>query len=556
MKKVSKITEYSFVVTAVIVILGLSSLLWLNRYTTISFLSDSTSDIVYTIPASTSGKGHEAITVQVPAGTQQVEIRYPIKHLEFLKLSISSNQPNSTIRISDLTVKGRETYKITDFAGQCNLNQPESMRSSGSELIIHTGNSNGFSISSKENINIRYVRHVDWLIFFSVLVIGGLLSIRVVHYIIRFKKTENASKKDLVLVTLFFSSLMIPMSAISDAEISTREQRTLAKKPSLDKLFERGYNYGALFDKWFSDRFFGRDYLISLHSFLNFKSAQKGNSEVRVGLDNWLFLLSNNNMEDFFRTNHLQPNELTAISNYLSDINKWCKANGKEFYYFIAPNKHNVYDKYYGATQPSSLERKSRAEELIAHLQKNTDIKVIYPLAELREASNSGYTYYKHDTHWTQYGANIGYSKLMDEICKKYPITRFTPTFEQNASAQCDLETLLPECKKDSLTYLRGTNYDSANITVTVQSPNETGNGSINTIENPSKSHGVFMLRDSFSSSLIPFMRSTFGKLRVSWNYQITQGDLDYIKDNADIVIMEQVERLVPLLQNCQFPKQ
>ena len=63
------------------------------------------------------------------------------------------------------------------------------------------------------------------------------------------------------------------------------------------------------------------------------------------------------------------------------------------------------------------------------------------------------------------------------------------------------------------------------------------------------------MLRDSFTTSLLPYLNSTFKNNYFHWRYNITKEDLNFIKKNADIVILENVERLTPRIFEQEFPK-
>ena len=52
------------------------------------------------------------------------------------------------------------------------------------------------------------------------------------------------------------------------------------------------------------------------------------------------------------------------------------------------------------------------------------------------------------------------------------------------------------------------------------------------------------MFRDSFSTSLIPYLSYTFGQSRYIWKYDVNPNAMD----NADIIILEVVERTIPAL--------
>ena len=46
---------------------------------------------------------------------------------------------------------------------------------------------------------------------------------------------------------------------------------------------------------------------------------------------------------------------------------------------------------------------------------------VVYPLAELQEGAKENFVFFKTEHHWTEWGAYLGYRKLMQTIAKDFP---------------------------------------------------------------------------------------------------------------------------------------
>ena len=65
------------------------------------------------------------------------------------------------------------------------------------------------------------------------------------------------------------------------------------------------------------------------------------------------------------------------------------------------------------------------------------------------------------------------------------------------------------------------------------------------------------MLRDSFGGSLILYLSDIFNEINTEdfMSYQFSSENLKFIKDNADIVILENVERYVPVILNKKIPQ-
>ncbi len=96
---------------------------------------------------------------------------------------------------------------------------------------------------------------------------------------------------------------------------------------------------------------------------------------------------------------------------------KYCKKES-DFVLVIAPNKSTVYRDYLGS-ENYNLENEtmpSRTIDFISYLQAHSDIKIVYPLDALTIARQYGQTYYRLDSHWTDFGAYVAASKLIETL--------------------------------------------------------------------------------------------------------------------------------------------
>jgi hypothetical protein len=74
--------------------------------------------------------------------------------------------------------------------------------------------------------------------------------------------------------------------------------------------------------------------------------------------------------------------------------------------------------------------------------------------------------------------------------------------------------------------------------------------------ENPRGKGKVFVLRDSFSTDLLEYYARTFAKVTAVWRYDITPEYLDLIDKQFDIVILENIERRIPIILSKTFDKE
>lgn len=80
------------------------------------------------------------------------------------------------------------------------------------------------------------------------------------------KNIDKQSRIDIIFLTIFFTFLFIPMSKINQDEISSQENRMLAKwQPLINEDREINYNFGKDFNEWFNDRFYLRNNMLYLY---------------------------------------------------------------------------------------------------------------------------------------------------------------------------------------------------------------------------------------------------------------------------------------------------
>ena len=394
-------------------------------------------------------------------------------------------------------------------------------------------------------------KHVDWYVFIILLTMSFFFSYKVVRYLAKFKLQQSTSRIDIVFVTVFFLLLFVPMSHISDDKASNDENRVLAEYVPL---YNEGINYkfGHQFEKWFNDRFLGRKKLIKIHNSLVERISLRGNHNVVVGKDGWLFLRSGGSIENFRNAVLFSDEELKNIGSYLSAIDVWAKKNGKDFYYVICPDKNKVYGENITFTSKIRPDSEGRTLQLINYLNENTKVKALYLKDALHANKGDNLLYFKNDTHWTTMGGYIGYVELMNKIRehhKYYPLVKFDKT-QKIKSVKADLNKMYPAASEDN-----ETEYEVPVF-----------NNRAKCIDNKNKVQGLYcentnlakklvLYRDSFSGGWLDFLNETFGKVTAFWRYDVTSDDLKYWKNEADIIILEQVERFVPKLVDYKFPE-
>ena len=136
------------------------------------------------------------------------------------------------------------------------------------------------------------------------------------------------------------------------------------------------------------------------------------------GRDGWLFFGTEENLNDYLGNNILSDEELELYLSKMVKLNELCKAQGKELYFFIPPNKTQVYPE----KMPSYtiVDRYTRVQRLVDYVQENSDVKIVYPIQELTDAKEDMQVYLKTDTHWNEAGAYIGTQALYGNADYRY----------------------------------------------------------------------------------------------------------------------------------------
>lgn len=143
-------------------------------------------------------------------------------------------------------------------------------------------------------------------------------------------------------------------------------------------------------------------------------------TQVLLGRDNWLFYkteVDGHPLMDYMGTNCFTEKQLEEVADNLTRIRDGIEAYGCRFVVVNCPNKEQIYSEY----MPETVVRisdESRADQIAAYLQTNTDLEYIYLKDALLKAKETceKELYFKTDTHWNQVGAFIGMQAVFEQL--------------------------------------------------------------------------------------------------------------------------------------------
>ena len=481
---------------------------------------------------------------------------------------LSENSGKLKLELLSPEKKGQSAYQIVvDFAN-LTINDTPVLKD-----IVQVSHQQPYTYQTKINkaeplrISLEVRRHklsfsdlseryfISYLILFTVFVLAFLLSYKLINYLAGFKLLQHNSRIDIVFLSIFFILLYIPMSHISKEEISPNENRVLAKYPKL--LGENGIDtlFGKKIENWFNDRFLGRRFMLSAEEKMKrLMEPHRGNKKVMVGKEGWLFYKGGNGINNFANKSELGENQLKQGLKYLTAIDEWSKAHNKKFYYVIAPDKNRIYGEYIQYIQKVRPDTESMDNQWVNYIRNHSDVNVIYLYDVLMQNKGKDLLYWKEDTHWNYLGSYIGYQEIIKRISENNNIEPYKVTkWRDEKNPRTDLSKMYSYGYRDkNVKYKEPVMEDKTSSCKSLRTEN-----SKKTVicRNPKKELKVFVLRDSFSTMLIPYYAETFGEIKCVWRYDIISEDLDDIAANYDIIILENVARFIPKVLNQTFPE-
>ena len=471
----------------------------------------------------------------------QVELTVPVSRMKFLRMDVKSKE-KAHHRISSLKLKGVNKNSLRKLKIE-----KESAR------IACIDGSRTLQISPQDAVgNVifktsRTLYGAKECFRSSVFIYAAICFVLFTFCMLRIRaKRADERKSDWLFIVCFLLLMAYPCIDIDKSDVAANENRRKAVFPQLYTR-EKGINndFGRQFDAWFSDRFCGRDSLISfwqkLQKVVNSINL-RSNGWVVKGHCGWHFFQLDNSIENFQNMMVFSKMELQENLAALKAVKAECDANGIKFYYFVAPDKNKIYGEmlpYYGKIRPDS---ESRLAQWVNYVRENSDIKVIWPLEELKAQKEKDLVYYKTDTHWNKLGAYHGYLALCKVLKKDFPDFPVNTPWKwlEESNYSGDMNKLCPDfVAQDTTVYKRPVPKPEFQQVHNLKQDY--------VFANPAGKYSLLLLRDSFSNNLLPFLYSSFKNVHSVWRYELHSGEIKKLKEKkVDILILEHVERYLP----------
>ncbi|WP_160153867.1 hypothetical protein [Microbulbifer sp. ALW1] len=369
-----------------------------------------------------------------------------------------------------------------------------------------------------------------------------------------FKKEAFANTQ--IFIALFFLiGIYAPLfiwAIEEDKDKSTTENRTLEQLPEPPSSARELATWPQSFSNYYSDQFGFRDWLSQKFNSTKSLIGDSPSEHVTKGKNGWLFLGSNkigysgydDPIGDARNKNLYSSAELEAFSEYASSLSNWLKTKKVEYIFFIAPNKHTIYPE----ELPSHFNKVnsiSAADQLYDFLGKNSSVRTIDFRSALLQEKEGHDVYYKSDTHWNHYAANLVQFELASYISNLFP-GKISPEL-------FDLE--LKTKSGGDLSKIAGLNVPDDpyplpifNSTCAPQkSPQNASQRETHSYLCETEKLKVLVFRDSFFTALEPYFARKFYASTFIWE-RLDPSTIESLveKYEPDVIIEEWVERKLP----------
>lgn len=340
-----------------------------------------------------------------------------------------------------------------------------------------------------------------------------------------------------LLILIFPFVLSIFFTDIEDQG----ENRTLTEKPVFN--INTINTFSKEYESYFNDHIPFRNIIININSKIKyFCFHDSPNNNVVIGENNWLYL--KNEIDSYKKINVYNEKTLATAAKYFNDISNYCTQNGAQLIIFIPPDKASIYPENVPDYVKAFNFPKNRAEVFAEYINKNTNVKVIYPKRELLEAKKliMEDIYYTYDSHWNRIGAYIGTKALVKEMGITLPdLSDVTISLNDNISyslaGMLGIKDIMTNEKDYELSGYNNQSEPSINYV-----DDGLGNDVITSSDAPKSESQVLILRDSFFTAMEPYISTCFKSIHAP-HYNLCYSPEMIKEESPDYVVIEIVER-------------
>lgn len=366
---------------------------------------------------------------------------------------------------------------------------------------------------------------------------------------------------NLALTSAFVILVVMPGLFMWAPAGGSAEKRNLAPLPSLSWTRASIEAFPAKFEQFANDHFGFRESFLNLQSYVMRRLfRESSSSRVIFGADGWLFYTGDFSQADMLRQVRFSGEERERWKSSIAQRGAWLQAQGVAYRFVVAPDKHTVYrDKLparYQANGPS------RFQGLKDELGASPYLVDLAPALVQRKGKGPDLLYFREDTHWTSYGAYVGYREIMKSLGPQFAgNTLSTPESDiavDKDAWRADLaemarlkvidrsqprSELLPSCGQ----------WSQAMVPAGMSA-----DGYIQFLARkcPTRARTALVFHDSFAEALMPFLGDSFERIVFVWGEPTDEFFVKMVQqEKPDVVIEERVERSMQYVPEGRLPE-
>lgn len=349
-------------------------------------------------------------------------------------------------------------------------------------------------------------------------------------------------KKYTIYLIVFLAILLVPFAGMLITGPSKAESNSAATLPNLILVSEDenkstvNRDYLKQLGEYFEGHCAFRQEMVTGYSFVTAKVFQTSSSKsVIYGRNGWMYYTDT--LGDYTGSEVMTEREMTDCVTTLKLIDRYCKENGIKFYFVTAANKNSLY----GENMPYWYKKSDKPgnRELLGAKIREAGINYI----DLYDtfAKENRVLYHKTDSHWNNEGAALA-ARTIHEATGQMYVERYNKApykvkkdFKGDLAAMMYPAAVPPE---EEIYYDGGFGFEyegkvESNFDNKIKTLGALGNN-------------LMMYRDSFGSSLLPFMAESYTNALFSRSLTVQVRDIKSIK--ANVLIIEKAERFLPQL--------
>lgn len=373
---------------------------------------------------------------------------------------------------------------------------------------------------------------------------GVCAALAIIGFLLLRKHIEPYPFYKFFLIFSFVFLISVPF--LGARENSSFEKRALAEFPTFR--ISNVWKFFFQYQSYFNDRFAFRNEAVQAISKFRFRLFRVSPMPqiVKVGKDDWLFTSREEYIND--TSTPFTQAQLDSVILNLEIITKYFDIRNIKFYFSMIPIKERIYPEY----MPGDLSRRmtfSKAAQLNEALKNHPSIRSIDCKDVLLEGKKIRPTYYTTDTHWNEFGAFLGYRKIIERVRQDFPQIKPFEINDFNIDSSVtdagDLQLLMGFRDVMQFTHYHLRRKSGPDPLIVDSTYLCTTNTRYSIREMPQKTSGLklFLVRDSFTEYLRIFITPNFDRTVFAWMPVIPVANV--MQEKPDIVIQEILEHFV-----------